>query len=135
MKRSLVIILSFFVLYGGVAWALDACVWHKIHSAHAISEDHPDSEAQVSHDDSRDPSVPVIHCTPLTQQMGPAVRVASVDAHRAGKGITLHSASLPDALSAMFRNDLWLEAVFKKIVTVSLAVELARHLFLSVLQI
>jgi len=43
--------------------------------------------------------------------------------------------SFPYAVSATPRNDLWLEAVFKSIVTFSSPIDLARHLFLSILQI
>jgi hypothetical protein len=79
--------------------------------------------------------VPVIHCTLRIHQVGPAVQVASAGILRSDKSLALHAAFLPDAVAAVLRNDLWLEALFKKILTFSLPNDLSRHLFLSILQI
>lgn len=135
MKQIWIILLSLLLLYGGVAWALEACLRHDGHYDHASSEDRSDSQAFVSHDDSRDASVPVIHCTPVTEQVGPAARMASAEIPRSDKGVALHMVSRPDPVSPVLGNNLWLEAVFKRIATISLPFDLARHLFLSVLQI
>jgi len=67
--------------------------------------------------------------------VGPAGRIASAEIPRSDKGVALDMVSFPYAVSATLRNDLWLEAVFKRIVTVSLPIDFARHLFLSVIQI
>jgi hypothetical protein len=67
--------------------------------------------------------------------VGPAARLASAEIPRSDKGVAIYMVSLRDPVSAMLRNNLWLEAVFKRIVTVSVPIDLARHLFLSVFQI
>ena len=108
---------------------------HDGHSDHQVAEDHHNSEASSQHTHPEDQSVPVIHCTLLIHQVGPAVQVAATEIPRLDKGVALHMVLLPDALAVMLRNDLWLEAVFKRIVTSSLPIDFARYLFLSVLQI
>jgi hypothetical protein len=134
MKRFRIILLSLFVIYGGAAWALEACLGHDGHSDLITPEHRFYSDALLAHDDSQNRSAPVIHCASENQEVGPAVRIASTTIPRPDKASPLHMASFPDAVSAL-RNDLWLDAVFRRIVTISLPVDLARHLFLSVLQI
>jgi len=58
-----------------------------------------------------------------------------VEIPRSDKGVALDMVFLPYAVSATLRNDLWLEAVFKRSGTFSLPIDLARHLLLSILQI
>ena len=135
MKRIWIIVLSFLLLYGGVAWAFEACLQGDHHSNHATSGHHSDSPIPVGHDDSRDPSLPMIHCAPLSHQASPAVKAVSPEIPRSDKVVPLDIASLPSALSAVLSNDFWLEALFKRTVAFSLPIDLARHLFLSVLQI
>ena len=135
VRKLSVIFLSLFLSYAGVAWALEACLGHADRSDHAIQEHHPDSNTLVGHDHPQDPSETVIHCARLSQQLGPAVRIASAEISRPDKGFALHMGPISDAVSATLRNDLWLDAVFRRIITISFPVALARHLFLSVLQI
>jgi len=66
------------------------------------------------------------------QQVGPAILATSVELSRPNKAVVLHPSLFSEALAPVFRNSLWLEALFKKIVTFSLPVDLARR---SVLQI
>ena len=128
MKRLRTLLLCLFLFYAGVAWALEACLLDHGHSDHALSE------ARVSHDPPRDPSVPIIHCTSVTQEMGPMARVASAKISRSDKIILLNIASLPGARAAL-GSGLWLDALFKRATAFPLPINLARHLFLSVLQI
>lgn len=79
--------------------------------------------------------VPVIHCASLNEQVGPAVRVASTEIRHSDERIVLHAASFSRALFAARPNALWLEALFRKACGATLSSDLARHLFLSVLQI
>jgi len=62
-------------------------------------------------------------------------RVALAEIPRSSKVIPLEQASLHGAFSAALGNGLWLDAVFRRIVTISLPINLSRHLFLSVLQV
>jgi len=135
VRKLSVIFLSLFLGYAGVAWALEACLGHDRHSEHAIAEPHTVSDALVTHNDSREPTLSIIHCTSENQEVGPAVRVASIKIPRPDKGTVLQMVSRSDAVSTALNNDLWLDAVFRRIVTFSLPINLARHLFLSVLQI
>ena len=135
MRKLSVIFLSLFLTYAGVAWALEACLRHHGHSDHSAFENRSDIHAQVGHDHSQDPSLPIIHCTSVTHQVGPAARIASAEIPRLDKGVALDLVSFPYTVPATLRNDLWLEAVFKRIVTFSSPIDLARRLFLSILQI
>ena len=135
MRKLSVVFLSLFLTYAGVAWALEACLRHDGHSDHSTFEDHSDSHSSVGHDHSPDPSPPIIHCTSVAHQVGPAARIASAEIPRSDKVVALDMVSFPYAVPATIRNDLWLEAVFKSIVTFSSPIDLARHLFLSILQI
>jgi hypothetical protein len=132
VRKLNAIFLSLFFTYAGVAWALEACLHNEGHGDHAH---HADSDTVVGHDHSQDPFASVIHCTLLTHQVGPAARVASAEIPRSNKAFALQMGDFSQAVSAALRNDLWLDAVFRRIVTISLPVELARHLFLSVFQI
>jgi hypothetical protein len=135
VRKLIIVFLSLLLSYVGAAWALEACLRHDDHSDHATLEKSSHSHAFVDHDSSQGPSVPVIHCTSLIQQLGPAARIASAEISRPDKVFAFHTGSFPDAVSAGLRNDLWLEAVFRRIITFSSPIDLARHLFLSVLRI
>ena len=135
LKPCGILALSIALLYSGVAWTMEACLRHDGHSDHRVTEDHHSSEAPSQHAHPEDQSVPVIHCTLLIHQVGPAARVASAEISRSDKGVALHIVAVPVAVSDVLRNDLWLEALFKKILTLSLPIDLSRHLFLSILQI
>jgi hypothetical protein len=135
MKPLGIIFLSVLVLYAGVASAFEACLRHDGHSDHRVAENHHNSAASSQHTHPEDESVPVIHCTVLIHDVGPAVRVAATGITLSDKGVVLHLVSLPHAVSSVLKNDLWLEALFKNILTFSSPNNLSRHLFLSILQI
>jgi hypothetical protein len=135
MKRIWIAVLSFLFLYGGVAWAIAACLHDDRHPDHPPFEHHSNLQVFGDHGDSRNPPTPVIHCPPVSQHVGPAVRLALAEIPRADKDVALHADFLPGALSVALEKELWLEAPFKRLVTFSLPVEPARHLFLSVLQV
>lgn len=134
LKFCAIIALSLALLYSGVAWAMEACVRHDEHTDHALTQDHHSFQVSLKGTDAHD-AVPVIHCAFVNEQVGPAARVASAEIRRSDKGVTLHAVSFPYVLSAARPNTLWLDALFRKAVTISLPNDLARHLFLSVLQI
>jgi hypothetical protein len=135
LKSCVAVALAFFLLYSGVAWAMAACLRSHGHSQDAAIDDHHKSQEALESSRPQDPSGPVIHCTTLTQQVGPAARATSAEISRSDKYALLDAVSFPDAGSATLKSNLWLEALFKRIVTFSLPIDLARHLFLSVLQI
>lgn len=135
VRKLSVVFLSLFLTYAGVAWALEACLRHDGHSDHSTFENHSHTHSSVGHDHSPNPFLPIIHCISVAHQVGPAARIASAAIPRSDKGIALDMVSLSDAGSATLKSNLWLDAVFRRIVTISLPIDLARHLFLSVLQI
>lgn len=135
VRKLIVIFLSLFLTYAGAAWALEACLRDDGHSDHSSFENPSDFPAQVGHDHSTDPSLPIIHCTSVTHQVGPVAGIASAGIPRSDKGVALDIVSFAYAVSATLRSDLWLEALFKRIVAFSLPSDLSRHLFLSVLRI
>jgi hypothetical protein len=135
MKRIAAIAFSFFFLYAGAVQALTVCLHHHSHFDHAAEDHHSDSHALTSHDDSRSPSWPAIHCPSTEDRIGPAVLVASVKLSRLDRMQFVHAFFLPETAASAFRDSAWLQALFRRILTFSLPNEFARHLFLSVLQI
>ena len=129
-----IFVFSLIFLHSSIWATLEKCLHNDRELGHAVAEEEHESETPQARD-SRDSSLPIIHCTSLMQQVGPAVLAASVELSRSDKGIALHASLLPEAVAAVFGNNLWLEALFKKIITFSLPINLARHLFLSILQI
>jgi len=127
--------LSLIFFHSSVWGMLEKCLQSEHESDYTVSEHDHNPQILHQHSDSQDPSLPIIHCPPVTQQIGPAVLAASVNLGRFDKSVTLHAVSLSTAVSAVLRNDLWLEAVFRRTVAISLPIDFARHLFLSVLQI
>jgi hypothetical protein len=135
MRRIVAILFSVFFVYAGAAHALAACLSHDGHSDHQFEGHHFDSGISATHDHSQSPSWPIIHCLTEEQRLGPALQVASLNLNRFDLVTPVHASVLPGSGSPVFRNSLWLEALFKRILAFSLPNDLARHLFLSILQI
>jgi hypothetical protein len=135
MRKITAILFSFFLVYAGAAEALKGCLSHEEHSDHHFEGHHSDSGISVTHDHSRSPSWPIIHCTTMEQQLGPGLHVASAKLSRLDQITSVHASFLREPASPASKNSLWQEALFKIILTFSLPNDLARHLFLSVLQI
>ena len=135
MKLISVIFLSLLFLYSGVAWALDECLHHGSHLEQGRAHRHDGSESSAEHTASEDPSVPVIHCTSIDHSVSLAVQTSSVELVRPIENVAHPSPVLSEGLSPVFKNDLWREALFKRILTCSFANDLARYLVLSIFQI
>ena len=147
LKICTVVALSIALMYSGVAWAVDNCLREHGHSDHATLEHHHEQDhhqeqkhrhnhaTSENHKDTQDSSLPIIHCTSMLYQIGPAAAVASFTLLRLGKVVPLHVSLLPEAISPETKNNLWLNSLFKRILTFSFAFDRTRHLFLSVLQI
>ena len=134
LKFCAIIALSLALLFSGVAWTMEACVHHDEHTDQALARNHHSSQVSSKNTDAHH-AVPVIHCASVSEQMGPAALMASIEVRHSDKGIALDAVSFPYVLSAARPNTLWLDALFRKAVSISLPNDLARHLFLSVLQI
>src|SRR4029453_16138364 len=135
MRKITAILFSFFLVYAGAAEALKGCLSHEDHSDHHFEGHHSDSGISAAHDHSRSPSWPIIHCTTMEQRLGPALQVASANLNRLDQITSVHASFLREPASPASRNNIWREALFKIILTFSFPNDLARHLFLSVLQI
>jgi hypothetical protein len=135
MRKITAILFSFCLVYAVAAEALKGCLSHEDHSAHHFEGHHSDSSISVTHDHSRSRSWPIIHCPTAEERLGPALHVASANLNRFDQITSVHASFLREPASPASRNSLWREALFKIILTFSLPNDLARHLFLSVLQI
>src|SRR5262245_8729048 len=133
MRRLAAIFLSFVLVYAGVAYALAACLvhhgTHEHHAPHEIGEGSVDHHTMTEASSSENSSRPVIHCTPLNQQVGAMARMVSFELTRSDRIVALHAASFHETLSPVLKNNLWLEALFEKPLTFSLPNNLSRHLF------
>jgi hypothetical protein len=135
MRRIAVILFSVFLVYAGAADALKGCLSDEDHSDHHFGGHHSDSGISVTHDRSQSSSSHVIHCTTMEQRLAPGLQVTSAKLSRLDQITSVHASFVWEAASPTSRNSLWREALFKIILTFSLPNNLARHLFLSVLQI
>jgi hypothetical protein len=135
MRRFAASLICFFLVYAGAAQALEACLSHDGHSDHEFEGHHFDSGISATHDHSQSPSWPIIHCPTAEQRLGPALQVASAHLNRFDLVTSVHGSFPPEPASPPFSNSLWREALFKRILAFSLPNDLARHLFLSILQI
>ena len=131
MKRLAASLVCFFFVYAVAAEALKGCLSHEGHSDHQFEAHHLDSGIAATHDHSW----PIIHCPTAEKRLGSALRVASANLNRFDQVTFVHASVLPERASPASRNNVWLEALFKRILAFSLPNDLARHLFLSILQI
>jgi hypothetical protein len=134
MKRAAVILLSLFFVYGGVARALTTCLRDHEHS------DHSEAHHFHSHDSSRsqnseDPAGPTIHCPFPENLIGPATSSGLSTLRRPHERMLVDARLFDIAGSATAKDNLWLEAVFRRIVAPGNSSDRGRHLFLSVLRI
>jgi hypothetical protein len=135
MKRVATILFSLVLVYGGVAWTLGKCLSHESQHGHSIEHRESHTHDATILNDSRHSSALVIHCPRAEMRIGPAAQSGPSHLGRWNGVTTVHAHSFYKPASPTFRSSLWMDAVFRRIVTISLPIDLARHLFLSVLQI
>jgi hypothetical protein len=135
MRRLAAGLVCFCLVYAGATEALKGCLGLEGHSDHHVEDHHSDSGILAAHDHSQNASWPVIHCPTPEQRLGPALQVASPNLNRFELVSSVRPSSFPEPGSLVSKNSLWLEALFKRIRAFSLPNDLARHLFLSILQI
>ena len=134
LKISAVLVLSIALMYSGVAWAIDNCLRGTGHS-HDAGGEHDHAQQHSDDPPSQDASDPIIHCTRLFPEAGPAAVVKSFTLGDAGKILPLYVAPGLGAISQLARTNVWLQALFKRTLIFSSPFDRTRHLFLSVLQI
>jgi hypothetical protein len=139
MRRFIISLFCLFFLLSGPISAWADCLRHS-HKAvedhhHQFDSHHSDSGISPTHDHPLNPAWPIIHCPTAEQRLGPALQVASFNLNRFDQVTSVHPALLLETGSPVSKNSLWLEALFKRILAFSLLNDLARHLFLSILQI
>jgi hypothetical protein len=135
MKRIAIVLLSLFLIYGGVAWALATCLRQHDHPDHS-SEDHSiQFHSSVGSESPQHPAGPVIHCPFSENQICPAARGASTELSRWQRAAAVQGPFYHIPASVTLNGSLWLDAVFRGILTFSYPDNFGRHLFLSVLRI
>jgi hypothetical protein len=135
MKRIGVIVLSIFVLYGGVASALEKCWAREGHADHLASETHHDSYSSLGHSHPSDDSVSLIHCCSFGNRVGPATKTAATNLHRPIEGVSLDKAHSILSTASMELSLTRLLIFLRRILTFSFYSDLGQHLLLSVLRI
>jgi hypothetical protein len=139
MRRFFISLFCLFFLLSGPISAWADCFRHSNEAIedhhHQFDGHHFDAGISATHDHSRSPSAPIIHCPTAEQRLGPSLQVVSPNLYRFDRVTSVHPSLLSGSASPVSRNSLWLEALFKRILAFSLPNDLARHLFLSILQI
>ena len=134
-KSSVVVVLSILFLYAGVAWAMESCLRHAEHMGALSGEAHHHDAAPSGHSETPDHSVPVWHCAPAADLVGPVALVNSTRIARAIKDLPSYSFSPSVADDPHGKSNVWLNAHFKRITAFSHPTDLPYRLFLSILQI
>jgi hypothetical protein len=133
--RTAALALGLSIIYSGVVGAFPSCLHDTHHDSHGAGVDaHEHPQARLFDDYSEGGAAPVVHCTPLTERVGPAALVKSSDPFNLKQLLQLARFSIPPATSAHIQNQLWKEALFKIISKSPSPRGLVRHL-LSLLQI
>jgi len=135
LRICAVLSLSIALAYSGVAWTMVNCLTDHEHKSHAAADHHHDSHSPLEQNASHDPSTPLIHCTSLLHDLGPAVIVKSTNLIRSNRAFPLHESLLPKAISHESMTDFWSQLPFKEISKHSFLSSSSRHLFLSIFQI
>lgn len=131
MKRLGIIVLSFVLLYAGVAWALDECFALESHADHLSSENHHDSNSTLAHADPSQDSSSVIHCPFLDKRLGLATNTPTVRLPRPANDPLFIPSDPIQPLSIGISKPLFLA----DILSFSFHANVSHHLFLSVLHI
>jgi hypothetical protein len=140
MRRFFISLFCLFFLLSGPMSLWADCFRH---SHRTVEEQHHqqfkahdlDSGISTTDDHSQTLSRPIIHCPTAEQGLGPALQVVSPNLNRFDLITSVHACLVPKTGFSASKNNLWLEALFKRILAVSLPNNRARHLFLSILQI
>ena len=140
MKRFGAVFLSFFLLYAGVVWALEACLhqWDHVDGAAFLSDEpHHRSDYSFSNDfDSSHHPAANLQCPDLRHQIGPMAQVSSAFRLAPYPGNALLKGSpFSRSVASNEIRDFWLRALFEWFPSFSFLSGLSRHLFLSVLRI
>jgi len=139
MKRIGTIFICFFLIYAGVAWAMEACLHQKDHADHAASfksEPRASDYSLSNHFNSPHHPAPNLHCLDLDHQIGPMAQVSSVSRLVPFTGsVLLKESPFSGSVAPGATNALWLRALFEKFLSFSFLSGISYHLFLSVLRI
>jgi len=135
MKRFGIIVLSIFVLYAGVAWALEKCLAREGHADYLASETHHDSDSSPRHSHPPDDSFSLTHCCSFANGVGPATKTAVTNLDRRIEGVSLNNSHSSLSAASMELSRARLLIFFRGVLRASLYSDLGQHLFLSVLRI
>jgi hypothetical protein len=133
MKRFAAVLLSFVLLYGGVAWALGQCL--SGHDRHEHPVQGPQDHESAAVNGSGAAASPVFHCPTVDLRIGPAAQSGSARLKSAQKVSANCPAWFYSPTRAPSSHRRWLDAVSRPVLVSSLGGGLGRHLLFSILQI
>ncbi len=134
LPRTLSVLLLIVVFVHSYAWDnLQSCPgdWHDRDPA---ALDHHDDQETGQVLDHFPYGSPTIHCAPVDMRLSPVERAFTINVTRPRIMMPLQASLSSDETSLALGNHLWLEALFKYS-TAPFALNLSRHLILSVLRI
>jgi hypothetical protein len=134
-KFAAVVFLCGLFLFSGVAWALDACLQHDTHPAHAHAERHDDAHPSSDQADNSEHSGPIVHCTSPNFLVGPAALLASPQLSAPSKTVQIQSHDIFALENSVARGFFRANALIEAAKTFSARSSLSHRLFLSILQI
>jgi hypothetical protein len=114
---------------------LATCLRDHDHSHHSSGNHYSLSHASLSSDASQESAGPVIHCPFAENQIGSMAQSGLKKLGRTQRVTSVQAPFLYIPGSITLRGNLWLEAVFRGIVTFPYPDKLGRRFFLSVLRI
>jgi hypothetical protein len=134
MKRFGIVILSIFILYAEVAWALEQCWNIAAHADHLSSDNHHDSYSSFRHSHPSGDAASLIYCLSIDNRVGPATKTATTTLSRPIEEVSLFSSHailpLPTGLSGQIA-----PVSLSRNLTFSFLAGIPHHLYLSVLHI
>ena len=136
MKRSLIIVLSFFLPIAGVVWALDRCLHlhDHVHDNGTVSaETHRAGDSLQSYSTDRLDSDP--HCAYLHFEVDPGIGTAGSQVAPFTRAAVLIGSGLAAAVVDATSRDLRMGAVFRGFPSFLALSGLSHHIFFSVFRI
>lgn len=139
MKHFSVVSLCFFLLYAGVAWAVENCLRSNEHVGHnsaAITVPHADATSLVVTSDFPQHPAPKLHCLDSRHQIGPMLQPSSrLRLVHFTDEVSLKLPLSPGSVVSSTTKDFRLGALFEWSPSFSFLSGLSRHLFISILRI
>lgn len=140
MKRVGTVFICVFVLYAGVAWAVDVCLRGDNHiadhAASSVGEPYNHEKPLINHFDSPDRPSAKLHCTDSRYQIGPVVQPSPARRFEPfTDGLQIKGPFALETVAASKAKGFWLRALFENSSLFPLQGGLPHYLFLYILRI